>query len=45
MKTNKVITWSNEKVDFNEYARRVDEAINEKIDDDLKRICEKLTSN
>ncbi|MDR0739515.1 MAG: hypothetical protein LBF00_01345 [Mycoplasmataceae bacterium] len=45
MKTDKIINWSDEKIDHNEYARRVDEAIKAEIDDDLKRICERLSSN
>ncbi|MDR1991113.1 MAG: hypothetical protein LBP70_00030 [Mycoplasmataceae bacterium] len=45
MKNFKNINWSNESIDFVEYAGRVDEAIKEKIDDDLKQLCDKLASN
>ncbi|MDR1235284.1 MAG: hypothetical protein LBJ97_04375 [Mycoplasmataceae bacterium] len=45
MNSKKIINWTNEKINCNDYNSKFERAINEPIDEELKKICNELSLN
>ncbi|MDR0674808.1 MAG: hypothetical protein LBF36_00870 [Mycoplasmataceae bacterium] len=44
-KNSKTVTWTNKKINYQDYDSKLEQVINEPIDEDLKKICNELSFN